>query len=268
MLAHPPSSAARSPLDRAAPLPSAARRRVDSPLVTLVAADVAAEPALPEPELLDRPGLGFAETERALGGLARVNRLLFGYSALRRTLLPRLLAGPPEQRLLDLGTGTGEPAARLAARAGRGGVRLAVVGVDRKLSHLVVGRREGFPQRRVVADAGALPFAAGAFDWAASSLFFHHFDAAGNRRVIAEMLRVARRVAVTDLRRHPLARWLARTLIPLLGVCPITRHDGALSAARAWSLAEVERFAAGLGVEELRRRFPFRWSLVLAAGEG
>lgn len=217
-------------------------------------------------ELLDRPGLAFGDVERALAGLSRVNRILFGFSALHRALLPRLLAASPRQHLLDLGTGSGEAGASLARRARAGGVDLTVVGVDLRLTHLVVGRRSGHRQLRVVADAAALPFRAGAFSWAASSLFFHHLDAAGNRRVIAEMRRVAHRVAITDLRHHPLARWLARRLIPLLGVCPITRHDGALSARRAWPLAEVRRFASNLPVEELRRRFPFRFSLVMRGG--
>lgn len=220
-----------------------------------------------EPELLDDPDLPYPKAERALAGLARVNRALFGYRALDRTLLSRLLAGPRRQRLLDLGTGTGEAAARLARRAGAGGVEIGVVGVDRKLTHLVVGRRRGHPQRRVVADAGALPFRAAAFDWAASTLFFHHFDGDGNRRIVGEMRRVAGRACVIDLRCSPLARLLARALIPLLGVCRITRHDGALSADRGWPLPEVRRFAAVLPVDELRRRFPFRFSLVVRGGD-
>jgi SAM-dependent methyltransferase len=219
-----------------------------------------------EPELLDDPGLPYREAERALAGLARVNRALFGYRALDRALLGRLLAGPRRQRLLDLGTGTGEATARLSRRAGAGGVEVAVVGVDRKLTHLVVGRRRGHPQRRVVADAGALPFRDAAFDWATSSLFFHHFDGAGNLRIVGEMRRVAGRACITDLRRNPVARLLARALIPLLGVCRITRHDGALSADRSWPLAEVRKVVAGLPVEELRRRFPLRFSLVVRGG--
>ncbi len=239
----------------------------DSPPQSAPAADLPTASAGATPvsdlELLDRPGLSFGEVEQALAGLARVNRALLGYGALERTLVPRVLAGPRRQRFLDLGTGDGAAAARLARRAAASGVDLAIVGVDRKLAHLVVGRRRGHRQLRVAADAAALPFRDGAFDWAVSSLFFHHFDAAGNRRVLAEMRRAARRAAVVDLRAHPLARFLARRLIPLLGVCPITRHDGALSARRAWPLAAVRRFAADLPVEELRRRFPFRFSLVV-----
>lgn len=217
-----------------------------------------------EPELLDRPGLSAAQIERALRGLSRVNRLLLGYRPLVRAVLPRILAGPRVQRLVDLGTGSGEGGARLARAAAKRGVALSVVGIDCKLAHLVAGRRFGHVQHRVVADAGALPLAAGSADWAASSLFFHHFDADGNRRILAEMRRVARRgAAVVDLRPGRLPYWLARLLIPLVGGCPVTRHDGPASVARAWPVEAVRRLTAGLPLAELRKRFPFRWSLVI-----
>jgi ubiquinone/menaquinone biosynthesis C-methylase UbiE len=60
----------------------------------------------------------------------------------------------------------------------------------------------------VVGDAGALPFRDRSIDWAASSLFFHHFDGPGNDAVVGEMRRVARRgVAIADLRRTPWGPW-------------------------------------------------------------
>jgi hypothetical protein len=224
------------------------------------------EPA--EPELLDGPGLTAAQTERALRGLARVNRLLLGYRPVVATARPRLGAGPAVQRLVDLGTGSGDGAERVVRAAERSGVRLTVVGIDRKLGHLQVGRRLAHRQLRVVADAVALPLRAGACDWSLSSLFFHHFDAAVNLRVLDEMRRVARRGAiVVDLRPGRLPFALAKILIPLVGACPVTRHDGPASVARAWPLDAVRRLTAELPVAELRRRFPFRWSLVIAEGD-
>ena len=78
-------------------------------------------------------------------------------------------------------------------------------------------------------------FRDGAFAWSFSTLSFHHFDAAGNRRVIAEMRRVARAgAAIVDLRRSPLLAPLLRVLQPLLGASAVTRHDGQVSAA-AWA---------------------------------
>lgn len=227
------------------------------------------KPAAPEdrhlrPELMDDPALGPAETDRALTDLDRVTRWSGGLLPVRRTLAPRLAAGPRRQSLLDLGTGSGMVPAVLAATAARRGVRLVTVGCDRKLSHLLYGRRRGHRQLRVVARVQELPFADGAFDWSLSTLLLHHFDRAGNRVVLAEMRRVARAGAViVDLCRSWLAPRLFRPLAALLGLGPVARYDGLVSLEQAWTAAEVERLAADLRVAELRRRFPFRLSLVL-----
>lgn len=218
-----------------------------------------------EPEMLDRPSLTFAESERSLLELDRVNRFLLGTLPLVRTFLPHL---PPQSywpRLaLDLGTGTGRVADALARAAARRGSPLRMVGVDRKLKHLVVGRSLGVPQLRVVADARALPFRDAAFSWSFSTLFFHHFDEKANLEVLTEMRRVAADgAAVVDLRRSRLAAALLRLILPLLGAGPITLHDGRVSMERAWSLEEVQLLTLRMPVIELRKRFPFRFSLVL-----
>lgn len=229
--------------------------------MTLAASD--ARPL--RPELMDDPGLGLAETERALADLDRVTRWSAGLLSVRRAVSPRLAAGPRRQHLLDLGTGSGLIPAALGAAAARDGIGLSVVGCDRKLSHLLYGRRRGRGQLCVVATAERLPFADGAFDWSLSTLLLHHFDGAANRRVLAEMRRVARAGAVVvDLCRSRLARLLFRPLAAALGLGPVARYDGLVSLAQAWTLAEVGQLAADLPVVELERRFPFRFSLVLA----
>ena len=62
------------------------------------------------------------------------------------------------------------------------------------------------------------------------------------------------------------ARGLMRLLPPLLRIGPVASHDGRLSTERAWTLDEVRRLTADLPSHELRRRFPFRFSLVLSTG--
>lgn len=222
------------------------------------------------PELMDG-ALPYLEARRALADLDRVNRLLLGVGAAIRTLARRLAdAAAPERpvALLDLGTGSGFLAREVARAAGRRGGRVRVVGLDRRLAHLVAGRslagRSGDGQLRVAASADALPFRDGAFDWTTSNLLFHHFGGLSNRAILAEMRRCARRgAAVVDLRRSRLAGWMIRGLFPLLGIGRVARHDGLLSIRQSWTIREVRELVAGLPVEELRRRFPFRWSLVV-----
>jgi SAM-dependent methyltransferase len=203
-----------------------------------------------------------AEVERALRELKRVNLLLLGYRPVLRTVLPLVEAGPAEQVWVDLGTGSGEVAERVRRRAARRGKTVRVVGVDRQLGHLLVGRRWGVPQHRVVADAAHLPFRDGAADHTLSTLLFHHFGADANRRILAEMRRVARRSAVVvDLRRSRLATCLGHLLIPLTGAGPVTRHDGYVSLQAAWSRQDLLPLLPH--PHELHHRFPFRFTLVL-----
>lgn len=217
-----------------------------------------------EPETMDDPALPLPETERALRELARVHRWV-GNGCLWRQLLPVLARGPRVQKLLDVGTGDGHVAAAARRRAVTRGVALRVVGLDRKLAHLTIGRRHGFDQLRVVGDALALPFRDGAVEVAISSLFQHHFDRAAGRRVLAEMQRVARRAAVVvDIRRSPLGGVLGRLVLTLLRMGPITAHDGRVSLDQAWTLDDVRAAAPADAIVALRRRWPFRWALQLA----
>lgn len=237
--------------------------------------------------------LPYEEARRALLDLDRVNRLLQGVGAARRALVPHLVqnglpAGAAEgeggQRprcpgaadrrarlhLLDVGAGSGRLTRAVARAAERRGVETRLVILDRRLTHLAVaGERRGGGGRmlRVAASVEALPFRDGAFDWTFSNLVFHHFGGAENREILGEMRRCALHgAAVIDLRRSRLALWLARLVFPLLGIGRVARHDGLVSLAQSWSVPEVEELVADLPVVELRRRFPFRWSLVVRGG--
>ena len=215
-------------------------------------------------EILDRLDLPLAETRIALRDLGRVNLWLIGRRAMRATLLPRLDAKPgPVHTVLDVAAGAGDCTAALQRTASGRGVELDVISLDRKLSHLVLGRSHGHIRRPVVGLAENLPFREGGFDWAVSSLFFHHLDDERKRGVGREMRRVARQGAVVvDLRRSRWARWVLRCLSPLLGIGHVALRDGLVSVARSWTVPEWRVFLSGQKFE-LRRRFPARLSIVL-----
>jgi ubiquinone/menaquinone biosynthesis C-methylase UbiE len=222
-----------------------------------------------EPELLDRPGLPFSEARESLIDLGAVNRWSLSALPLCRTILPRLGRWREPRLALDLGTGTGEVAATLARAAARRGGPLRIVGLDAKLRHLVVGRQLGTDQLRVVADARALPFRDGAFAWSFSTLFFHHFDAGTNRQIAAEMRRVSTAgAAIVDIRRNRLAPVLLEILFFVLRIGYVTRHDGRVSFGRSWKMKDIRRLFADQPVSELKRRFPFRFSVVLEGTRG
>lgn len=221
-------------------------------------------------ELLDGDTLSIEQIERALDDLVTSHGRLFGYRAVRSALVPRLSASEttPGRTLsiLDLGTGAGDVAPVLAHALARRGTTATFTGVDRKLAHLVAGRRRGYGGRRVVADLAALPFRDDAFDWTMSHLVFHHFADDANRRILASMLRLAPRAAIVDLARSRVACWLVPIALRAIGVGPVALADGILSIGQASTLAEVRELTSSLEAAsalELRRRFPFRFSLIL-----
>lgn len=215
-------------------------------------------------ETLDSLALAPSLARRALDDLGRVNLWTLGFRAALRAILPRV-GTAKRPRVVDLGTGSGELLGRLSRACGLRGIRLRTVGVDRKLDHLTHGRHRGFLRAAVVADVTALPFRDSSFDWTLSSLVLHHFAPPEVENLLSEMVRVgAQGALIMDLERRPMTQWGAR-LLPLLGVGAIAVRDGRISADQAWKLDEVAALVKNHRVVELKRRFPCRFSLVLAS---
>jgi SAM-dependent methyltransferase len=93
-----------------------------------------------------------------------------------------LLAGYP--RVLDLGTGEGQIARRVAAQGS------AVVGLDPTPAQIAVAVSRGGPVRYLLGGAAGLPFADASFDAVLACLVFEHIDAVDD--AIAEVARVLR----------------------------------------------------------------------------
>jgi SAM-dependent methyltransferase len=214
---------------------------------------------------MDDPALPVADAERALADLARVHRWV-GNHALWRQLLPLLRRGPARQRLLDVGAGNGVVALEARRRAARCGVALRVVGLDLKLTHLVIARGQSSALALVVGDALALPFRDGAVDVSISTYFHHHFDDDDGNRLLAEMRRVVSRAAViVDIRRSRLGSLFGRAVLKLLRLGPVAGYDGPVSLDQGWTTAELRACLPQTTTYLLHRRWPFRWSLELTA---
>ncbi len=212
-----------------------------------------------DPELLDGERLDPAELRTNLREMAMLNRLPGGMGDSVRAVA-RLLDGQADATVLDIGTGAGDFARRmLRARAAR------VIAADVRPEILAIVRRNLADTNGVTllqADVLALPLADGEVDVAHASMLLHHLDPADVVLALREMRRVARRgVVVNDLRRGPLA--FAMTAAAVLGLSrgAYTRHDGVLSARRAYTLAELDALAATAGLQPAWRTWS-RWPRV------
>jgi SAM-dependent methyltransferase len=204
------------------------------------------------PELLDGHRLDPRELAINLREMAMLNRLPGGVGS-SLAAVKRLLDSGSEASVVDVGAGSGDFAARLR-RETAASVQL----VDSRPEILEIARRNLAGTDDVTflhADARALPLPDASVDVAHASLLLHHLDPADAVTALREMRRVARRgVVVNDLRRGWLAFTATAVTVLALARGRWTRHDGVLSARRAYTLDELDRLAADAGLSLVARR--------------
>lgn len=223
-------------------------------------------------EWLDLGGFSGPEVADDLRQLRWINRHCGGVRLVLRRL-ERLLEedGPPTAalRILDVATGSADLPLRLVEWAGRRGLRLRVVALDRNPSVLRVARAEtrGVSEVCLVrADARALPVRAGSFDYALCSLFLHQLDESSGLALLRSLLEtVGRAVLVNELRRGALHYAAAWALARALTRNPITRNDAPASVRNAYTPQELRALGRSSGAArvEVWRHAPFRACMVL-----
>ncbi len=142
-------------------------------------------------------------------------------------------------RVLDLCTGTGTLLTYLRDGVGGGG---RVIGLDFSRGMLKVGRRKsaGWENVHLVeADAGGLPFAAGAFDAVTCSHAFYELKGDTRERALGEIVRVLRPggsflMMEHDVPANPVVRFLFTVRLTVIGA----------GRAKAF-LREEQRFLKG-----------------------
>ena len=198
------------------------------------------------PEFLDGETLDALELRKNLREMAMLNRLPGGIGDSVRAV-ERLLGDQNEATVLDVGTGSGDFARRLRQRR-----HVEVIASDVRPEILEIAARNLAGTNHVSllkADARALPLGDGEVDIAHASLLMHHFDPDDAVIALAEMRRVSRLgVVVNDLRRGPLSFVMTAAAVLALSRGAYTRHDGVLSARRAYTLAELDTLAARAGL--------------------
>lgn len=140
------------------------------------------------------------------------------------------------QQVLDIGTGTGALALRLAHES-----RVSqVVGIDPTagmLSRATANAERAGLRERVhfeQAPAERLPFAEASFDLVVSSIAMHHTNVRRSLAEIARVLRPGGRLAIADMGSNP--RWgsaLSIIVIPLLAMYYLV-------SKRSWSMMRAE----------------------------
>jgi ubiquinone/menaquinone biosynthesis C-methylase UbiE len=202
-------------------------------------------------EFLDADQLDALELRKNLREMAMLNRLPGGVGDSVRAV-ERLLGEQNEATVLDVGTGSGDFVKRLRRRR-----HVEVIASDVRSEILEIAARNLAGTNNVSllqADARAIPLSDGEVDIAHASLLMHHFDPDDAIVALAEMRRVSRLgVVINDLRRGVLPFAMTAAAVLALSRGAYTRHDGVLSARRAYTLAELDTLAARAGLKRAHR---------------
>lgn len=202
-------------------------------------------------ELLDADKLDARDLAVNLREMAMLNRLPGGTGDSVRAV-ERLLGDQTEATVLDVGTGSGDFVRRL-----RGMRHVEVIAADLRPEILEIARRNlsGISGVSLLeADVRALPLGDREVDVAHASMLIHHLDPDDAIAALAEMRRVARLgVVINDLRRGLLAFAMISAAVLTLSRGRYTRHDGVLSARRAYTVAELDTLARKAGLEPVSR---------------
>ena len=210
-------------------------------------------------EALDDPATDPVLVRRMLHDIALANRW-FGGRAPVHAGLAELIGTADRGRtltLFDIGTGAADLPRDAVRWAARRGVHLLPLGLERSRAAAAVARAAGIPV--MLGCASAVPVADHSVDIVLVSQLAHHLDHDAVASLFERCSRIARRgVIVADLRPSAVYAAAFRVGAILLGMHPVTRHDGVTSIARGFSVATMRSLAGRAGARGARvRSLPF-----------
>jgi 2-polyprenyl-3-methyl-5-hydroxy-6-metoxy-1,4-benzoquinol methylase len=212
------------------------------------------DPAVPE--LMDRPQPITSELERDLANIRSLNRWFGSYRQVRH-FLSRWLKPNDKARILDVATGSGDIPRLIADFARRRNVSVRIDAIDQQASTIDVARNLSANYREIDF------FCANLFEWnppepydiVHCSLALHHFSGHDAVRVLRKCRELScGKVLIADLRR---SRWLSIGVYLLTAAIyrnAMTKTDARLSAARAFSFAEMRELAERAGWKSFGHR--------------
>ena len=198
---------------------------------------------------MDRPQLVSSELAKDLRNIRQLNRF-FGSHRLVLHFLRRWIKPGDHVRIVDLATGSGDIPRLIIDYAQKIGAKVEIDALDRQSATLEIARKlsGNYPEISYI-DANILEWQpAERYDIVLCSLALHHFSDENAVRLLRRCGDLSRKfVLVSDLRRGLLATIGVYLLTALIFREPMTRYDGRVSAARAFSFAELDDLAGRAG---------------------
>jgi len=211
-------------------------------------------------EMMDRPQPLSAELERDLERLRQLNRW-FGSHRLVLSFMQRWIKPRARLRIVDLATGSSDIPRLIVDYARSIDAAVKIDAVDRQPPTLEVARKLSADYPEIsFSEANILEWqSAESYDIVLNSLALHHFSEEDAVSVLRHCRELSRSfVLVSDLRRGFFLKAGVHLLTAVIFREPMTKFDARLSAARAFSFAEMHDVARRAGWTNFgHRKFRF-----------
>lgn len=214
---------------------------------------------------MDQPQPVSRELEIDLENLRKINRY-FGSYSLARHFLRSWFSPERTYRVLDLCTASGDLPRMMIDWARERGISVKIDAVEMNPSIVAIARQQSaaYPEITFI-QADALHFNEPlTYDLVHCSLALHHFSEENATRLLRHMRELSHdKVLVSDLERSAVTSLSVWFLTACLFREPMTKHDGRLSARRAFSFREFAQLAEAAGWENFthHRFFPARQAM-------
>ena len=205
---------------------------------------------------MDRPQPVSSELENDLRNIRQLNRF-FGSHRLIVHFLRRWIKPGDHVRIVDLATGSGDIPRLIVDRTRKIGAKVEIAALDQQSATIEIARKlsADYPEISFV-EANILEWQpAGRYDIVLCSLALHHFSDEDAVRLLRRCRELSQKfVLVSDLRRGLLTTIGVYLLTALIFREPMTRYDGRVSAARAFSFAELDDLAGRAGWQNFQHK--------------
>jgi SAM-dependent methyltransferase len=228
-------------------------------------------------ELMDDPSLEASVHRQALRGLHRINYWSRTDAALWEAFKNLTFAAAGrELSVLDIASGGGDLAIRLAKIARREGCAIQIDGCYLSPTAVAFASEQvqaaGLTNVRFhVCHALEQPFPSPRYDVVMCSLFLHHLSDENAVKLLRRMREAAvKLVLVDDLRRTAIGYWLAWLGCRILTRCHVCHVDGPMSVEAAFTIREAQDMAerAGLAGATISSHWPQRFLLSWRPNQG
>jgi len=221
-------------------------------------------------EWMDGDQYSDQDLDASLRDLYRINRYLGGHAVVIQNL-SRLVKVKKLNRfsILDVATGSGDIPLEIVKWGRKQGYGISVLGIDKNLKTIEIARKSAKDYSEIkyeVADFFDLDNRKYSFDFSISSLFLHHLSPSQAIPFLRQMLQLSRHaVLINDLIRCWTAYWGFIGISYCAGSHPMTRHDGAISVLRSYTVNQLKGMLKLNGFHdfEIHRHFPYRFCLIL-----